>query len=127
MTFGRRLRLFMLGLGLVTIVSFMIFGKSCTNTAWAPEARVKLRMKSTLTRATPAADAALRTMELELADLRAGMDSLEVDFGASRRTSDSLYYAIGGKLKGRSILLRVVALRDYTLDSTSTLLTIGPE
>ncbi len=121
------MRLFMLGLGLGTIVSFMIFGKSCTNTAWAPEARVKLRMKSTLTRATPAADAALRTMELELADLRAGMDSLEVDFGASRRTSDSLYYAIGGKLKGRSILLRVAALRDYTLDSTSTLLTIGPE
>lgn len=126
MTFARRLRLFMLGLGLGTIASFIIFGKGCTNTAWAPEARVKLRMKSTLVRATPEADEALRRMGLTLDDLRSGMDVLDVDFSGSRRTEDSLYYAIGGELNGRSVQLYIAALRNYDVDSTSTLLSIGP-
>lgn len=126
MTFARRLRLFMLGLGLGTVVSFIIFGKGCTNTAWAPEARVKLRMKSTLIRATPEAEDALKGLGLGLADLRAGMDGLDVDFGGSRRTDDSLYYTIGGSVKGRPVLLRIATLRDYMVDSTSTLLTIVP-
>ena len=94
MNFGRRLRLFMLGLGLGTIVSFMIFGKSCTNMAWAPEARVQLRMRTTLVHATPRAQAAMDALGIDLAALRAGMDSLAVGFGKSRRTDDSLYYEL---------------------------------
>lgn len=124
MTFGRRLRLFMLGLGLGTLVSFAIFGKSCTNTAWAPEARVRLRMKSTLLRSTPEAGAALRALALDLAALRADMDSLDVDFSNSRRTSDSLFYRMHGNVSGRTIELDIAALRDYTIDSVSTLLMV---
>ena len=127
MTFGRRLRLFMLGLGLGTIVSFMIFGKSCTNTAWAPDARVRLRMKSTLLRATPRAQEALDAMTLDLAALRAGMDSLDVDFSHSRRTDDSLYYELNGPVKGRVVQLSIATLRDYEVDSTSTLIMLRPK
>ena len=127
MTFGRRLRLFMLGLGLGTIVSFVLFGKSCTNTAWAPDARVRLRMKTTLLRSTPRADEAMRALNVDLATLRASMDSLDVDFSKSRRTSDSLYYELSGAVQGRLLELSIATLRDYAIDSTSTLLMVGPK
>ncbi len=124
MTFSRRLRLFMLGIGLGTLLSFAIFGKSCTNMAWAPEARVRLRMETTLVRATPDADAALKALQLDLATLRANMDSLDVDFSKSRRTGDSLYYEMTGQLNGRALALSIATLRDYVIDSTSTLLSV---
>lgn len=117
----------MLGIGLGTIMSFMIFGKSCTNTAWAPEARVQLRMKTTLIRSTAQADSAMFMLGIDLADLRASMDSLEVDFGNSRRTADSLYYELAGPVKGRAVNLSIATLRDYDIDSTSTLLSLEPE
>ena len=122
MTFGRRLRLFMLGLGLGALVSFAIFGKGCTNTGWAPDARVRLRMRSTLVRATPSAQAALDTLRLDLAALRSAMDSFDVDFSNSRRTADSLYYELTGTMHGQPIVINVAALRDYEVDSTATLL-----
>ena len=124
MNFSKRLRLFMLGIGLGTIASFAMFGKGCTNTAWAPEGRVRLRMKSTLVRATPGAQQQLEALSLDLAALRANMDSFDVDFGDSRRTDDSLYYAIRGTVKGKSVSFNVAALRDYMIDSTATLLDI---
>jgi hypothetical protein len=127
MTFGRRLRLFMLGLGLGTILSFMIFGRSCTNVAWAPDARVRLRMKTTLVHATPRAQTAMDALGIDLAALRASMDSLDVDFSKSRRTEDSLYYELSGPVKGRSVQLSIATLRDYAIDSTSTLLMVGPK
>ena len=126
MTFTRRLRLFILGLGLGTLLSFAIFGKSCTNTAWAPDARVRLRMKSTLIRATPQAQEAMDAMKLDLAALRTGMDSLDVDFSHSRRTDDSLYYELNGPVKGRTVQLSIATLRDYEVDSASTLLMVRP-
>ncbi|MBL7986036.1 MAG: hypothetical protein JNM91_13610 [Flavobacteriales bacterium] len=124
MTFGKRLRLFMLGIGLGTILSFLFFGKGCTNMAWAPEGRVRLRMKSTLIHAAPAAQAQLTDLHLDLATLRAQMDSCDVDFSASRRTDDSLYYAMSGRVAGHEVAFDVAALRDYTIDSTATLLRI---
>jgi hypothetical protein len=127
MTFGRRLRLFMLGLGLGSALSFMIFGKSCTNMAWAPEARVQLRMKSTLVHATPQAQAAMDALHIDLAALRASMDSMDVDFSKSRRTNDSLYYELSGRVNGRPVELSIAALRDYVVDSTSTLLMVRPK
>lgn len=127
MTFGRRLRLFMLGMGLGTIVSFAMFGKGCTNTAWAPDARVRLRMKTTLVRSTPGADAAMNALNIDLALLRASMDSLDVDFSNSRRTDDSLYYELSGPVQGRAIKMSIATLRDYAIDSTSTLLMVRPQ
>ena len=127
MNFGRRLRLFMLGLGLGTVLSFAIFGKSCTNMAWAPEARVQLRMKTTLVHATPRARAAMEALHMDIGVLRASMDSLDVDFSKSRRTDDSLYYQLSGPVNGRHVELSIATLRDYAIDSTSTLLMVGPK
>lgn len=117
----------MLGLGLGTIVSFALFGKGCTNTAWAPDARVRLRMKTTLVRSTPRADAAMTELRIDLATLRSSMDSFDVDFSKSRRTDDSLYYELSGPVHGRPMELSIATLRDYAIDSTSTLLMVKPK
>lgn len=126
MTFTRRLNLFLFGIGLGTILSFVFFGKSCTNMEWAPDGRVRLRMKSTLVRATAPAQRQLDSMSVSLADLRSSMDSCDVDFGASARTDDSLYYTMTGHIGARRYTFRTAALRDYTIDSTATLLWIAP-
>ena len=54
------------------------------------------------------------------------MDSLAVDFGKSRRTDDSLYYELSGPVNGRRVELSIATLRDYAIDSTSTLLMVRP-
>lgn len=125
MTFSRRLKLFMVGLGLGTILSFVFYGKGCTNMEWAPDGRVRLRMKSTLIHATPFAQAQLDSLRLSLPEMRAQMDSCDVDFSASANTDDSLYYVINGPISGQRVTFRVAALRDYVVDSTATLLSIS--
>lgn len=126
MDLKRRIKLFIIGLGLGSIAAYLIFGTRLTNGAWTPQERVKLRLKSTLVHATPEAQAMLAPLGLGLADLRANMDSCSVSFADSRRTEDSLFYAVSGPVKGRRFDLRVAALRDYTIDSTATLLSITP-
>lgn len=126
MDLKRRLKLFIIGLGLGSIAAYFIFGPRLTNGAWTPQERVKLRMKSTLVHATPAAAGMMRSLGLDLAALRAGMDSCSVDFGDSRRTDDSLFYAIDGPMKGGPVRMVVAALRNYEVDSTATLLSIVP-
>lgn len=121
-TFGKRLRLYMIGLGLGTVLSIAIFGKGCSNMEWAPAGRVRLRMHSTLVRSTATAQQELGALGITLEQVRASMDSAEVDFGASKRTDDSLYYHITSTLDGRKYRLIAAALRDYTVDSTATLL-----
>lgn len=123
-TFGKRLRLYMIGLGLGTLLSIAIFGKGCSNMEWAPAGRVRLRMHSTLVRSTPLAQQQLASLGITLEQVRASMDSAEVDFGASTRTDDSLYYHITSTLDGRKYELVTAALRDYTVDSTATLLRV---
>ncbi len=127
MEFKRRLQLYMIGLGGGILLSFGIFGKGCTNTAWMPEARVRLRMHNTLVHATSRAQQQLDAMNIGLADLCAAMDSASVNFKESRRTSDSLYYAMATTLDGRPLTFSVAALRDYMIDSTATLLEIAPK
>lgn len=124
-TFGKRLRLYMIGLGLGTVLSIAIFGKGCSNMEWAPAGRVRLRMHSTLVRTTTTAQQQLGALGITLEQVRASMDSAEVDFAASKRTDDSLYYRITSTLDGRKYQLVAAALRDYTVDSTATLLTIA--
>ena len=124
-TFGKRLRLYMIGLGLGTVLSIAIFGKGCSNMEWAPAGRVRLRMHSTLVRSNPMAQQQLGSLGITLEQLRASMDSAEVDFGASTRTDDSLYYHITSTLDGRRYSFVAAALRDYTIDSTATLISVS--
>lgn len=125
MNFKQRLNRYFIGLGLGTLVSIAIFGKSCSNTAWAPGPRVKLRLKSTLVKAAPAAQHTLDEAGLTLADLRAGMDSMHVDFGHSRMTDDSLFYQLNGTVNGHGVAFVAVALRNYEKDSTATLINMA--
>ena len=124
MDFKRRLLLFAFGLGLGCIVAWGIFGKRLTNTAWLPNERVKLRLINTLTEATPEAQAMLTPLQLSLADLRASMDSCDVDFAQSKRSKDSLVYAVHGTVHGESVSFMVGTLRDFRTDSTATLMEI---
>ena len=107
------------------VLSFVFFGKGCSNTGWAPGPRVKKRLKSTLIRATPIAQQELDALHIDLAMLRASLDSSEVIFKNSRRTDDSLYYELTGRVGGKPIVFTVGALRDYVVDSTATLRSIS--
>jgi hypothetical protein len=126
MDLKRRLKLFLLGLGLGSIAAYLIFGPRLTNGAWTPQERVKLRMRSTLVHAAPDAQRTLDSLGLDLAALRGAMDSCTVDFSESRRTDDSLFYAISGPVNGCALRFTVAALRNYEVDSTARLLDIGP-
>jgi hypothetical protein len=127
MDFKRRLTLFAFGIGLGCILAWGIFGKRLTNTAWLPNERVKLRLINTLTEATPQAQAMLTPLQLSLADLRASMDSCDVDFSQSKRSKDSLIYAVHGTVHGEAVSFMVGTLRDFRTDSTATLMEIRRE
>jgi hypothetical protein len=124
MTFKRRLTLFVFGLGLGSILAWAIFGRRLTNSDWLPNERVKLRLANTLTQATPKAQAMLAPLGLDLHDLRAGMDSCDVDFPDSKRSTDSLVYAVHGIVQGHTVSFMVATLRDFRTDSTATLMEI---
>jgi hypothetical protein len=124
MTFKRRLTLFVFGIGLGSILAWAIFGRRLTNSDWLPNERVKLRLANTLTQATPKAQAMLAPLGLDLHDLRAGMDSCDVDFPDSKRSTDSLVYAVHGIVQGHAVSFMVATLRDFRTDSTATLMEI---
>ncbi|MFT3886486.1 MAG: hypothetical protein QM724_14010 [Flavobacteriales bacterium] len=126
MDLGRRIRLYVFGVVLGGIAAYFIYGQRLTNTAWAPEARVKLRLRSTLVKTTPAAREALAGLGLDLQDIREGLDSMAVRFQESRRTDDSLYYVLNGRVNGKGIAFTAATLRNYEIDSTATLWTVGP-
>lgn|SRR5690606_6165422 len=122
MTFRRRLMLFAFGTGLGCLLAWAIYGSRLENTDWMPNHRVKLRLQSTLVKATPEADAALRQLDLNLADLRATvLDSFDIKFGDSKRSKDSLVYYVYGRVHGMDVWYMAATLRDFRTDSTATL------
>lgn len=122
MTFRRRLMLFAFGTGLGCLLAWAIYGSRLENTDWMPNHRVKLRLQSTLVKATPEADAALRQLDLNLADLRATvLDSFDIKFGDSKRSKDSLVYYVHGRVHGMDVWYMAATLRDFRTDSTATL------
>lgn len=121
MPFKRRLALFLFGTGLGCVLAWAIFGNRLGNTDWMPNHRVKLRLQSTLTAATPDAHAMLVPMGLSLEDLRTAMDSCDIDFGDSKRSKDSLVYYVHGTVHGRKVHYLAATLRDFRTDSTATL------
>ncbi len=122
MDLGRRIKLYVFGVVLGGIVAWGIYGNRLSNTAWMPEERVKLRLRSTLIKATPDAQAELMARGLDLAALRGALDSSSVDFKASRRTDDSLWYVVKARHNGVDLVYTCTALRDYVIDSTATVI-----
>ena len=124
MTFKRRLLLFSFGIGLGCLLAWGIYGNRLNNTDWMPNHRVKLRLKSTLIKATPEAQAMLAPLDLDLADLRTAMDSCDIDFSDSKRSKDSLVYYVYGTVRGQQVHYMAATLRDFRTDSTATLVSI---
>lgn len=125
MDLSRRIKLYVFGVVVGGVLAWAFFGTRLTSTAWMPEDRVKLRLRSTLIKATPEAEAQLAPLQLDLSTLRTSLDSAQVDFKASARTDDSLYYVVHTTIDGRVYTYRCAALRDYVVDSTATLTAIG--
>lgn len=126
MTFQRRLKLFIIGLGLGTVLSYYFVGERWS-LDWAFEGRVHKRLRSTLVKATPSAEEQLASTGIALQTLRDSIHRFDVGFWRTRRTKDSLFYALNGEVDGRPLELTVAVLRDYRSDSTATLLEIGPK
>lgn len=124
MDLQRRLTLYLLGLIIGGALAYWFYGQRLTSGAWLPEAKLKQRLRSTLVKATPAAQQALDDRSISLSDLRVRMDSARIDFGASTRGKDSLVYAVAAPFNGSKLHLRISALRDFDRDSTATLLEV---
>lgn len=124
MDLKRRLRLYLFGLIIGSIAAYMMYGQRLTNGAWLPEAKVKLRLINTLTKVAPTAQAELDARAIDLQILREALPKAEVRFTDSRRTSDSLIYAVDLTVNSEPLRLMIGALRDSDRDSTATLLGI---
>ncbi|HQV40113.1 MAG: hypothetical protein IPO60_13730 [Flavobacteriales bacterium] len=124
MSFKRRLLLFSFGIGLGCILAWAIFGSRLENTDWMPNYRVKLRLKNTLVKTTPEAEAMLAPLHLDLTDLRNAMDSCDIDFSDSKRSKDSLVYYVHGTVRGQQVHYMASTMRDFRTDSTATLVSI---
>ncbi|MBK8499469.1 MAG: hypothetical protein IPL52_11800 [Flavobacteriales bacterium] len=122
----RRLTLYLFGLIIGGGAAYLMYGERLTGGAWLPEQKVKLRLINTLTKAAPSAQAELDRRSLGLQQLREAIPSSDIRFRDSRRTEDSLIYAVDVTLKGVPAHLTIGALRDtYSdRDSTATLLSI---
>lgn len=121
MDLKRRLQLYLVGLIIGGIVAYFFYGERLTNAAWTPEEKIKQRLRSTLLKTTPQAEEQLRSLAVDLGDVRGALSGSSVDLGNTKRTEDSLYYAVDTRLKDRDVRLIVVGLRDFDRDSTATL------
>ncbi|MBX2972898.1 MAG: hypothetical protein KF797_07340 [Flavobacteriales bacterium] len=121
MDLKRRLQLYLVGLIIGGVAAYFFYGERLTNSAWTPQEKIKQRLRSTLIQAAPEAEAQLQERSIDLATVRASLDKADVDLKDTKRTDDSLYYAVDTKLQGRDVRLIVVGLRDFDRDSTATL------
>jgi hypothetical protein len=127
MDFGRRLRLFLFGLIIGSVLAWFFLGDRLTNTAWTPEARIKQRLTATLVKATPAAQAQLNAWPADLPTVRNAIPGSEVILSRTRRNGDSLFYSIDAEIGGRAAQLVVMVFEPYEIDSTATLLSLRSE
>jgi len=122
MTFGRRLRLYIIGIAIGLILSFVFLGDRLSTTAWMPKDRVKDRLHSTLLRSSENAKQSLVERKLTLEDVRNTMHDAEISLSESIRTDDSLLYRVSSRVKGQELDMLIATLRDFRKDSTATLM-----
>lgn len=121
MDLKRRLQLYLVGLIIGGIAAYFFYGDRLTNSAWTPQEKIKQRLRSTLIKASPKAEIELQARALDLGQVRASLDKATIDLKSTKRTDDSLYYAVDTELKDRHVRLIIVGLRDFDRDSTATL------
>ncbi|MCB0791402.1 MAG: hypothetical protein H6595_08535 [Flavobacteriales bacterium] len=121
MTFQRRLQLYLFGLVLGGVLSYLIFGQRLFNAGWMPEDRIRLRLESTLVKGRPEALGRLRSWNADLGTLRGRMKSADVVLKRTERRGDSLFYHIDLDVNGHPATLEVLAFKNYDTDSTATL------
>lgn len=121
MDLKRRLQLYLVGLIIGGIAAYFFYGDRLTNSAWTPQEKIKQRLRSTLVKASPEAEVELQARALDLGQVRASLDKATIDLKSTKRTDDSLYYAVDTELKDRHVRLIIVGLRDFDRDSTATL------
>lgn len=126
MTLGRRIRLFLIGIALGCVAAWFFFGERLTNSAWLPEDRIKLRLKTTLVKATPEGTADLAAWPTTLDSVRSSIARGEVILKETRRHGDSLTYTVDVVLAGRSARVQTVVLEDLRVDTLATLVALGP-
>lgn len=126
MTLQRRLTLYLFGILLGSGVAYWFYGDRLTNSGWLPQEKIRQRLRSTLTNASPDAREAMAAWPVDLPAVRASMDSATIDLKASQRTDDSIHYVVYGHLAGRSVRYTVSVLRDFDRDTTATLRALVP-
>lgn len=121
MDLKRRLTLYFFGLLLGGGLSYWIYGNRITSGAWLPENKTKQRLVSTLIRATPDAELAMKAWGTDLEGVRVGIATASVSFKESIRRNDSIYYALDGEINAKPARFVIVGVRDFDSDSTATL------
>ena len=121
MDLKRRLQLYLVGLIIGGVAAYFFYGERLTNSAWTPQEKIKQRLRSTLIKAWPEAEQELNARAIDLGHVRAALDRASVSLQETKRTEDTLYYAVDTELKEQAVRLTVVGLRDFDRDSTATL------
>jgi hypothetical protein len=124
MSLQRRIMLYMAGILIGSLLAYKFYGERITTADWLPEQRVKQRLAATLIAARPPAREQLGQWPAELADVRRAMPQASVDFKASRRTPDSIYYSLETDVNGMPASLTIAVLRHFDNDTTATLWSI---
>lgn len=124
MDIKRRFALYGVGLLIGGVAAYFAFGDRLMNAGWTPKERIKLRIAQTLTKATPAAVAALSAAGLTLEELRTAVPQAEVILAETRRSGDSLFYQLRAQPAAKPLLLTVQVFEDHRRDSSATLMRI---
>lgn len=129
MDFGRRLRLYILGLLVGCVLAWLFLGDRLLNAGWTPEARIKKRLVATLMKASPAAQARLEGWGMDIGTVRSNIPSAEVLVSRTRRSrnsagDDSLFYTLNTDIGGRPAQMVILVFERYEVDSSATLWTL---
>jgi hypothetical protein len=105
MTFWRRFRLYLLGVGLGLLLVFIFFGQRDW-TSWTPEGRVLLAIDSSAQSYSERAICQLKCLELDSADFSAIQEVASVDFSeSSPRNKPCPIYRLRSEYKEEQYIL----------------------
>ncbi|MCB0787427.1 MAG: hypothetical protein KDB88_07095 [Flavobacteriales bacterium] len=121
MDLRRRIQLYLIGLVIGGALAYLFYGDRLTNAGWTPKERIKLRLGTTLVKASPVAASYLRDHGMPLDSVRLAMREAEVRLKDTRRSGDSLFYEVRVPLQGRPTSMTILVFEDHRRDSTATL------
>ncbi len=126
MPFQRRLFLYLIGLVIGGFLAYFFMGDRLTNMKWTPKERIKLRLRTTLVKSTPAAERAMQDWPTDLPTVKEGIPKAEVLLDRTERGGDSLFYHLEMDVAGRPALVKVLVSSDLAKDTTATLWMLEP-